>query len=56
LISVHTSKEHFDDLDPIPSEGLDTILKVFRSTAAKQEKQEFLGTRDQSQKDKPYVW
>lgn len=36
LICIRTPKEHYNDLDPIPDQGMDTVLKVFRSTAAKQ--------------------
>lgn len=43
-------------MDPLPDNGIDTILKLFRSSAAKCKNIDFMGTRDQSKPEKPYVW
>ncbi len=38
------------------NEGVDTILKAFKKTASRNSSLNMLGTRDPTQKDRPYVW
>jgi hypothetical protein len=52
---------HVDIKDPnnlitYPEEGIDTCLKAFKKTANRLKDHDFLGTRDDKQEGRPYVW
>lgn len=49
-------KEHHEKLESLPENGITTVLQLFKAAAAKNAKHDFMGTRDQNQASKPYVW
>ncbi len=45
-----------DDFTRFPPDGTNTLLKGFRKTVANYGQSQFLGTRDDTQEGRPYVW